>query len=89
MVFLCSNLAAPPPGTPPCPGNGGTVSGMLTAASVIGPVAQGIAAGNFDALAAALLRHTAYGNVHTMNFLAGEIRGELSRPEDQDQNQQR
>jgi CHRD domain len=77
MVFLCSNLAAPPVGTPACPSPSGTVTGTLTPASVIGPVAQGITPGNFAALAAALTRQTAYGNIHTTQFPAGEIRGEL------------
>jgi hypothetical protein len=80
MVFLCTNLGNGPPGTQPCPGNGGTVTGMLTPASVIGPAAQGITPGNFNALAAALLSETAYGNIHTVNFPIGEIRGELRRP---------
>jgi hypothetical protein len=80
MVFLCSNLA-PPPGTQPCPPNGGTVTGMLTPASVVGPVAQGIGPGDFNKLAAALLSNTAYGNIHTVQFPVGEIRGELRQPE--------
>ena len=82
MVFLCSNLTNPPPATPPCP-TSGPVMGMLTASSVIGPAAQGISAGDFDALATALLSRTAYGNVHTVLFPAGEIRGEIRRPGDQ------
>ena len=79
MVFLCTNLGNGPPGTPPCPASG-TVTGMLTPTSVIGPAAQGIAPGNFNALAAALLSETAYGNIHSIQFPAGEIRGELRRP---------
>jgi hypothetical protein len=77
MVFFCSNLANPPAGTQPCPANGGTVTGTITAASVIGPAAQGVTAGNFDAVVEALDNDTAYGNIHTTNFPAGEIRGQV------------
>ena len=81
IVFFCSNLANPPAGTPACPPDGGTVSGTLTAADIIGPTPQGVAAGNFDALEAALTSNTAYGNIHTTNFPAGEIRGQIHRRE--------
>jgi hypothetical protein len=77
IVFLCSNLGNGPAGTPACPNPSGTVSGMLTPASVIGPVAQNISPGNFDGLATALSTQTAYGNIHTTQFPAGEIRGEI------------
>jgi len=79
IVFLCSNIAAPA-GTPACPAGGGTVSGTITAANVIGPAPQGVAAGNFDGLEDALTSNTAYGNIHTTNFPAGEIRGQIRRP---------
>jgi CHRD domain-containing protein len=77
IAFLCSNLPNPPLGTPPCPTPSGTVSGVLHANSVIGPTLQNVAAGNFDALVAALTSDTAYGNVHTTTFPAGEIRGQI------------
>ena len=51
---------------------------------MIGPAPQGIAAGNFDALVAALTSNTAYGNIHTVNFPAGEIRGQIRRDDDRD-----
>jgi CHRD domain len=35
--------------------------------------------GNFDGLVDALRSHTAYGNIHTVQFPAGEIRGEIRR----------
>jgi CHRD domain-containing protein len=84
MVFLCTNLGNGPPGTPGCPASG-TVTGMLTQSSVIGPAAQNIKPGDFDALAAALLSDTAYGNIHSVRFPAGEIRGQIRRPENEDQ----
>jgi hypothetical protein len=81
MVFFCSNLAAPPPGTQACPLSG-TISGMFTGTSVIGPVAQHVTPGDFNALAQAILSKTAYANIHTVNFPAGEIRGQVSRDDD-------
>ena len=50
---------------------------MFTAASVIGPTPQNITPGNFNALADAILSKTAYGNIHSIAFPAGEIRGAL------------
>ena len=78
IVFLCSNLGNGPAGTPACPASG-TVTGTITAASVVGPAPQGITAGNFDGLVEALDNHTAYGNIHTTAFPAGEIRGQIRR----------
>jgi hypothetical protein len=78
IVFLCSNLGNGPAGTPACPASG-TVTGTITAASVVGPAAQGITAGNFDGLVEALDNNTAYGNIHTTAFPAGEIRGQIRR----------
>jgi hypothetical protein len=83
MVFLCSNLPSPPPGTKACPLVSGTVTGTITPASVIGPTAQNVSAGNFAALVAALVSNTAYSNIHTVNFPAGEIRGQIHRGDEQ------
>ena len=83
MVFFCSNLTGPPPGTQLCP-NSGTISGMFTGGSVIGPVAQHVTIGDFNALAQAILSKTAYANIHTTNFPAGEIRGQIRRDDDED-----
>jgi hypothetical protein len=84
MVFFCSNLGNGPAGTPACPAKGGTVSGTLTAASVVGPVPQNVAAGDFDAVIDALNSNTAYANIHTTRFPAGEIRGQVRRGERDD-----
>jgi CHRD domain len=77
MVFFCSNLPNPPPGTQPCPANGGTVTGTITAANILGIAGQNVKAEDFDALEDALESNTAYANVHTANFPAGEIRGQI------------
>ena len=79
MVFFCSNLATAPSGTQPCPASGGTVTGTLTAADVQAIAGQNVPAGDFNAVAAALMSDTAYVNVHTTNFPAGEIRGQVVR----------
>jgi hypothetical protein len=79
MVFFCSNLTSAPTGTQPCPADGGTVSGTLTAANVLAIAGQGVPAGDFQALVDALESDSAYANVHTTNFPAGEIRGQVRR----------
>jgi hypothetical protein len=76
-AFLCSNLGNGPAGTPACPATGGTVEGTITPAQVIGPAAQGIAAGEFAELVRALRAGAAYANVHTTTFGGGEIRGQI------------
>jgi hypothetical protein len=77
IVYFCSNLGNAPAGTPACPENGGTVSGTITSAGVIGAQPQNVKPGDFEALLAALFSKTSYANVHTTNFPAGEIRGEI------------
>jgi len=79
MVFFCTNLGNGPAGTPACPATAGTVTGTLTPASVIGPNAQNIVPGDFAGVVSALTSLTAYGNIHTSRFPAGEIRGEVVR----------
>jgi hypothetical protein len=78
-VFLCTNLGNGPPGTPACPLESGVVTGTLDAASVIGPAAQGIAAGEFAELIRGIRAGAAYANVHSSQFRAGEIRGQIEK----------
>jgi CHRD domain len=79
MVFFCTNIGNGPVGTPACPANSGTVSGTLTAASVVAIAGQNVKAGDFDALVDALESNTAYANIHTTVLGAGEIRGQIHR----------
>lgn len=91
-AWLCEGTAqSPSASTPPCPGQGGTVSGTITPLEVIGPGSppaippnggQGINPGEFEELVAAIRAGRAYANVHSAKFPGGEIRGQL---DDRDQ----
>jgi CHRD domain len=76
LAFLCSSVGAPA-GTPACPTGGGTVTGLITAASVIGFAPQGVLAGDFNGLVRAIGSDSTYADVATTRFPAGEIRGEI------------
>jgi hypothetical protein len=83
MVFFCTNNANGPAGTPNCPTTSpATVTGTWIAGSVVAVPSQNITAHDFNALIAALESDTAYGNIHTTLFPAGEIRGQIRKPED-------
>jgi len=74
--FLCGGPK------PACPTPGGTVEGTWTAADVIGPTGQGVAAGSFGEFVRALRAGAVYINVHsngaTPSYPEGEIRGQVS-----------
>jgi hypothetical protein len=64
-------------GKPACPAaTSGTVMGTVVAADVVGPAAQGIAAGDLADIIRAIRHGVAYANMHTPTFPAGEIRGQ-------------
>lgn len=84
MVFFCTNLGNGPAGTPACPPTEGTVTGTITAASVLAVPKQNVKAGDFDAVTDALFANAAYGNIHTVNFPAGEIRAQIHKQHDDD-----
>jgi CHRD domain-containing protein len=71
-AFLCGGGDKPA-----CPVSG-TVSGVVDAADVIGPAGQGIAAGEFDELVAAMRAGHSYVNVHTPTWPGGEIRAQVN-----------
>jgi hypothetical protein len=74
-AFLCGGG-----GKPACPTPSGTVTGVIVAADVIGPAAQGINAGEataFAELVRALRAGFTYVNVHTTRWPGGEIRGQI------------
>jgi hypothetical protein len=71
-AFLCGGG-----GKPACPQPPATIEGTIVAADVVGPAAQGIAAGELDELVHALRNGLTYANVHSETFPAGEIRGQI------------
>ncbi|HEV8559739.1 MAG TPA: CHRD domain-containing protein [Actinophytocola sp.] len=76
--FLCTNLGNGPAGTQACPAAGpATVTGTIKPVDVIGPAAQGIAAGEFAEIVKAIKAGFAYVNVHTQQFAGGEVRAQL------------
>jgi len=85
-LFLCTNLGNGPAGTQPCPASPGTVTGVLSAAQLVGPNGQGIAPASagvspteFAEIVKAIRSGVTYANVHSEKFPGGEIRGQLRR----------
>ena len=79
-VWLCANnppISGAPAGTQACPVRAGTITGTITPANVVGPAGQGIAAGEFGELVAAMRSGATYVNVHSAAFPAGEIRAQI------------
>jgi CHRD domain len=86
-LWLCETAANPrpvgSPDVPDCP-QSGTVEFTLTADHVVGPAGQGIAAGEFDEIVAAIRAGRAYANVHSSKFPSGEIRGQINDNDQRD-----
>jgi hypothetical protein len=77
IVFLCGGGPVDAP-APACPAGNASVTGTITPANVIGPVGQGIAAGEFAELVTALRAGATYVNIHTTERPGGEIRGQIA-----------
>jgi hypothetical protein len=82
-VWLCQTATNPSPvATTPICGDpspdGPQATGTLTAADVVGPAGQGIAATEFAELVRAIRGGSAYANVHSSKFPGGEIRGQIA-----------
>jgi hypothetical protein len=79
VVWLCTNLGNGPAGTQACPPAPATIEGTIGPANVTaGGAAQGIAAGEFAELVAAIRAGAMYVNVHTTGRPGGEIRAQLA-----------
>jgi len=81
-AFLCGG--SKPPCPPDGPGVTATVTGMIVAADVIGPAAQGVEPGSIEELIRAIRAGHTYANVHNARWPGGEIRGQIN---DRDQRQ--
>ena len=72
VVHLCGSG-----GAAACPGAAGTVTGAIGASRVVDATTQGISAGEFAEVLAAIRAGNAYVNIHTTQSPPGEIRGQL------------
>jgi hypothetical protein len=72
-AFLCGGSTKPAP----CPNVGGTVTGTIGPADVIGPNGQGIEPGAWGEFVNAIRAGHTYVNVHTQRWTGGEIRGQI------------
>jgi len=72
IAFFCGGG-----GKPACTPGSGTFSGTIIPTDVIGPTAQGLAAGEFAEVLKALRAGQIYVNVHTNKHPGGEIRGQV------------
>lgn len=72
IAFLCGGGDKPA-----CPSPGGTVTGVIDAADIIGPEGQGIEPGSFGEAVRAIRAGATYANVHSTRWPMGEIRGQI------------
>jgi hypothetical protein len=87
-IWLCETAANPrpvgSPDVPDCP-QSGTVEFTVTDDHVVGPAGQGIAAGEFGEIVAAIRAGRAYANVHSSKFPGGEVRGQINDADQRDE----
>ncbi len=75
VVFFCGGG-----GKPACPDgadHSGTLTGTFTAADVLAVPSQNVTAGDFAGFVKILRAHLGYANIHTTQFMGGEIRGQI------------
>ncbi len=70
-LFLCGGPK------PACPELSGSVEGKLYANDILGPAAQGIQPGDIKSVIKAMKKGLTYANIHTEEYRAGEIRGQI------------
>ena len=72
-AFLCGGGDKPP-----CPPISGSVTGIIDALDVVGPIPQGILATEMAELIRAIKAGATYVNVHSTTYPNGEIRGQIN-----------
>jgi hypothetical protein len=82
IAFLCGGGSKPP--CPPGTTGEATVTGVITAADIIGPAGQGIEPGSFAEAVRAMNAEATYANIHSDRWPAGEIRGQIRADNDDD-----
>jgi hypothetical protein len=88
-VFLCGPTGATNPHQPTCQQSStGSATGSFNASDVFptgtGSSDQGIKQGDFAGLLRIIRSGNAYANIHTTQFPAGEIRGQIGISRDND-----
>jgi hypothetical protein len=73
IAFLCAGSEAP------CTTPNGDISGVITAAEIVGPNGQGIEPGSMAEAIRAIRAGATYANVHSNRWLQGEIRGQIHK----------
>jgi hypothetical protein len=79
LAFLCGGG-----GKPVCPSPGGTVTGTINPNDILAIPTQNVAAGDFAGALRIIRSGDAYVNVHTVQFPAGEIRGQIKATQTDD-----
>lgn len=69
---------------PACLPGPATITGTIFPVDIIGPAGQGITAGEWGELVAAIRSGVTYANVHTTAHPGGEIRGQINDEHDKD-----
>jgi len=75
-VFLCTNLGNNA-AAQLCPAAPAEISGVIQAGHILAVTTQGMEAGNFAELLAAIRSGNVYVNIHSPTVPTGEIRGQL------------